>query len=100
MQALAAGERRQDRHLVAVTQLVIGALEVTNVLVVEVDVHEAMQLPLFVHDLRAEARVTLIDVPEHLAHGIAIGAELALAADGVPDHRGDMYLHGQESSLS
>src|SRR5438045_3569457 len=48
---LAAGHRRQDHQGVAFTYRCIQALENPNVLVVQIDVHVAVQLPVLTEEL-------------------------------------------------
>src|SRR4051795_9622973 len=78
----AAGHRRQDNEGVALTDRSIQALQDPNVLVVQIDVHVAVQLPVLAEELALGIGVLLGQRAEHLAHVRARGGHLLLAARG------------------
>src|SRR5919107_6163180 len=79
--ARAAGHRRQDHDGVAVGDARVEAVEHAHVLVVEVDVHVAVQLAVLGEELRLRLRVLRGEVPQHLADVAARGLDLLLAAN-------------------
>src|SRR5581483_9830107 len=62
----AAGKRGQDRHDITVLQLGVELAEIADVLVVQVDVDEAMQLAVL-HHIGFDARIGGIEVVEQRA---------------------------------
>src|SRR5262249_26260933 len=87
----AAGDGGEDRHLVAVVHGGVEAVLKANVLARDVDVDEAPQIPVL-GDPLAEPVVLLEDRVERLTDGGALNLQLALAAGGGAELRGD--LHG------
>src|SRR5215213_10575578 len=65
----AAGDGREDRHRVAVLDLGVQGAGETDVLVVDVDVDEAVQLALVGHEAALEAGVLAVDVVDERAQG-------------------------------
>src|SRR5688572_18487560 len=78
----AAGHGGQDRHRVAVLERGVQRTGEAHVLVVHVDVHEAVQLALFGHQAVLEARVLGVEVVDQGGEGVA-GALDGLVAAGV-----------------
>ena len=91
----AAGDGRQDRDAVAVGELGGDAVEEADVLVVEVDVHEAAQLAA-VDEALADAGVAALQVGEELGEGRALALDGLLAVGvGAEDGRdADLDGHG------
>src|SRR3954469_5108368 len=78
----AACHRRQDHEGVALTDRCIQALQDPNVLVVQIDVHVAVELPVLAEELALGIGVLLRQRAEHLAHVRARGGHLLLASGG------------------
>jgi len=71
----APGDGRQDRHLGAVLDRRVQALEIAHVVVVDVDVHELVQGTLVRDHLARHARVLGHELGEHLADGGPVHAD-------------------------
>src|SRR4051794_29872670 len=82
LRVLAAGHRRQDHEGVALTNRGIQALQNPNVLVVQIHVHVAVELPVLAEELPLGVGVLLREAPQDLAHARACGGDLLLAARG------------------
>src|SRR3954470_20308833 len=96
-----AGHRRQEDHGRALAYLGFEAVERADVLAVHVGVHEPCEAPVGVDPLR-ELGVAAREVVEHLGHGLAGDADLALAsrfgAEGGRDADGDAHAAAQNST--
>src|SRR6476620_11479322 len=98
---LAAGHRRQDHEHVSVADAGVETVEDANVLVVEVDVDVAVQLAVVAEQLRARLRMGLGERVEQLADVGAFDGDLALAADGRAQDRGNANRgHGKRWTLT
>ena len=75
----AAGHRREEDHGRAVRDRRVEPVERAHVLALDVDVHERRDL-VVLDELRAQAGEARHQVVEQLAHGVAGGGHLALAA--------------------
>src|SRR5437879_2771946 len=93
-----SGHRWHDGQVVAVLDGRGQAVQVTDVLVVQVDVEEPLNLPV-VEDSSAEGGILGGDVLQHRADGAAAGLELGLAAGVLPHGGGDLNLDGHEFSF-
>src|SRR5262245_42330077 len=85
-----AGDRREDRHLVAVGHGSVESVLEADVLAGDVDVDEAAQVPVL-GDPLAEAVVLVEDRVQRLADGRAVDLELALAAGGGAELGGNLH---------
>src|SRR5690606_9418076 len=91
-----AGDRRHDRDLVVGVDLGVEAVDVADVLVVDVDVDEAAHLGA-VEQLLLQPGVGLGQVAEHLADRVTAGLDLGLAVGVLAEHGGDADDgHGDE----
>src|SRR5262249_53301955 len=68
----AAGDGREYREHVAVADLGVEAVEVTDVVIVLVDVHELVQAALVVEQVGPQPGVLIDEVVEHLADRRAV----------------------------
>src|SRR3954464_5620011 len=95
----AARDRREDRHRVAVLHLGVQRTGEADVLVVDVDVHEAVQLALLGHEAVLQARVLVVQVVDERAQrGAAAFDGLVAAGVGAQDGRDpDLDGHGVRS---
>src|SRR6476620_9480782 len=98
--AAATRERRQYGEDVALLHGRLELVEVTNVLVVEIDVHKAMQLAVSLRDLVEKAGVSRVDAIEHLGHGFALAGHNLLAAGQLLQHGGHAYFNWHTFPLS
>src|SRR4051794_10746802 len=88
--ARAAGHRRQDHERVAVLDGRFEPVEHAHVLVVQVDVHVAVQLAVLAEQLALGLRVLRRERAQHLADVLAVGLDFLRAARRVPEDRGDL----------
>src|SRR5437763_9462220 len=77
----AAGDRGEDRHLVAVGHWRVETVQETDVLAADVDVDEPAQ-PAILGDAAAQLAVAVVKGVEHLADGLAVDARRRLAVGG------------------
>src|SRR5690349_1858171 len=85
----AAGDRGDDRHLVALLHGRLEVLEEADVLAGDEDVDEAAHLAGVVADALADAGVALLQLGEQLADGGAGGGHLLLAGGVLAQRRGN-----------
>src|SRR5687767_14255124 len=85
-----AGDRREDRDDVAVLHLGLERPEVPHVLVVHVDVDEAVEASLIRHDAFPQAGMPRVEVREDVPQRRALPAEPGLAAGMRPKDRRDL----------
>src|SRR5581483_7939440 len=76
----AAGDGRQDRDRVALLHGGLERAEVPHVLVVHVDVDEAVQAAVVRHDVLGDPGVPTLEVREQLAERAALGVDEGLPA--------------------
>src|SRR3954453_10850968 len=96
----AARDRREDRHRVAVLDLGVQGAGEADVLVVDVDVDEAVQLALVGHEAVLQAGVLAVEVVDERAQGVAAALDGLLAAGvGAQDGR-DPDLDGHDVRFS
>src|SRR5262245_2696334 len=96
----APGDRGEDRDDVAVGDLGVELVEVPDVVVVDVDVHELVQRTVAVDQLALEARVRRHQLLEHLADGRAVGLDRGGAVRRGAEQGGKTYFDGHGLSLS
>src|SRR5579883_884128 len=90
----AAGEGRQNRDHVARLERRLELPEVADILVVQVDVDEAVQPAILALHLAQEARILLIQVLQELFHGGALAADRLLASGQPLQRGGHLYFNG------
>src|SRR5215216_847926 len=91
---LTAGDRRQDRDLVAVGDRGREPLEEADVLAPQVDVDEPAQLAVVARDAGAQLAVAGVQRLEHLADRAPVGPRLGGAAGGLAQLRGELDRDG------
>src|SRR5215204_1691911 len=96
---LTSGDRGQDRDHVAVGQLGVEGAEEADVLVVDVDVDEAMQGAVLGEQGAGDPRVAPVEVAEQVADGVAIGGDGLLAAGVLAQDRRDTDFNGHQGLL-
>src|SRR6266498_1755837 len=89
-----AGDRRQDGDHIAVVELGVERAEEADVLVVDVDVHEAVQPALIGEELARNAWEARLQVTEQLADGTAFGIDAFRAVRVFPQDGRDTDFHG------
>src|SRR2546421_9630894 len=87
-----AGDGRQDREHVAVVHLGVETVEVADVVVVLVDVHELVQAAAVVQQVAAQTGIPLDERLEHFAHGRALDRDGRLAVGVGAQHGGELDL--------
>src|SRR5437868_9774065 len=97
--ASAPRHRGQDGDDVAVAQLGVELIEVTDVVVVAVHVDELVQPALIVDELAGEPRIPGSEVAEHLAHRRAVGCDRRRAVDVRAQQGGKSYCDGHDLIL-
>src|SRR5262245_782979 len=85
---LPACQRRQDVQRVARFDRGVGAAGVADVLVVQIDVDEALDLTVFAEHLALEAGEPRVDIVEDGADGAARGGDRFLATNHLLEDRG------------
>src|SRR6266550_3401438 len=86
----AAGHRRQETDLVALADRGRQAVEIANVLTIDVDVHEPVEAALVGQELAPERRVLVRQRRDELADGRAAQLHLLVAPDLGPEDRRDL----------
>src|ERR1700712_5530965 len=97
----AAGHRGEDRHRVAVLDLGVQRTGEADVLVVDVDVDEAVQLALLGDEAVLQTRVLAVEIVDQRAEGRAAALDGLVAAGVGAQDGGDPDLdgHGVRFSL-
>src|SRR5712692_11584900 len=90
----ASRDRWHDGDLVALLQRGLGALEEPDVLLVDVDIDEAPDLPAVLHQPLLEARVLALEVQDYVVHGVARGLDLGRALGHAAKRRWDSNHNG------
>src|SRR5438477_12579294 len=94
----APGDGGNDRDLVAVLQRGLLGLEEPDVLLVDVDIDEAPQLPGFVEQAVLQARVLPLEVSDEAVDRLALGLDLGAALREGAQWRGNPYEHRHSRS--
>src|SRR6266542_3112341 len=89
-----ACHRRKDGDHVAVVELGIERAEEADVLVIDVDVHEAVQPTVRCEQLAGDAREARLEVAEEVADGAALGLDALGAIRVFPQDGRDTNFHG------
>ena len=95
-----AGDRRDDAERVARLHRGPFPIEVPNVLVIQIDVDEAPELPFVVVKMLLQPLVLRREVAEQLADGGAVDFDDVLLAGKGPKGRGDIDLGGHGLMLT
>src|SRR5215831_13411235 len=90
---LASRDRGQDRHLVAVLQRRLLGLEEADVLLVDVDIDEAAQLPRLVEQAVLQTRVLALEVADQAVDRLALALDLGAALRQGAQRGGNPYQH-------
>src|SRR3954469_19004369 len=96
----APGDRGEDRDDVAVADLRVELVEVADVVVVHVDVHELVERAVTVDQLPLKARVRRHQLLEDVADGRAAGLDRGGTVRSGTEQRGKSDFDGHELSLS
>src|SRR5690349_5235479 len=96
----AAGDRRNDGDTGAVGGRGLQPLLEADVVVVDVDVHEAAQLALVVQHPGGDAGVVLLQALDDLGEGRALGGDLGLATRVGAQDGGDANGHAHARPAS
>src|SRR5262245_8476357 len=91
-----SGDGRHDRHLVAVLEPGLVALEEADVLLVDVDVDEPPELSRLVQQALAEARELPLEVADDVGDAAARGLHLGAALRKGAERCGNPYQHGHQ----
>src|SRR3954454_12666208 len=93
----AAGDGREDRDGLAAGELGVELVEEADVVVVDVDVHELVEVAVLGHDLSLQLRELEDEVLEHLTDRLAVGLDRGLARGVLPQDGGqaDVDRHGR-----
>src|SRR5436309_9428747 len=91
-------DRGNDRDLVAVLQRRLLGLEEPDVLLVDVDIDEAPQLPGLVEQAVLQARVLPLEVSDEAVDRLALGLDLGAALREGAQWRGNPYQHRHSRS--
>ena len=94
LKAAAAGDRRDQHHLVPILKRVRIAAEETDVFVVDVDVDELAQLAVLVRDLGGERREGLIELGQQRGKVRCVGVEFLAAIGVAREGGGKHYFDG------
>src|SRR5215211_5902669 len=97
--SLAARDRGEDRDHVAVGQLGVERAQEADVLVVDVDVDEAVQGAVLGEQGAGDPRVAPVEVAEQVADGVAVGRHGLLAAGVLAQDRRDTDFNGHHGLL-
>src|SRR6266545_262765 len=90
------GDRRQDGDHVAVVELGVERAEEADVLVVDVDVHEAVQRALLGEELGGDARVAPLEIADQVADGPTLGADALGAIRVFAQDRRDTHFDSHQ----
>src|SRR5215217_407458 len=97
--SLSPGDGREDRDHVAVRQLGVQRAQEPDVLVVDVDVDEAVQGAVLIEQRPGDPRVAAVEVAEQVADGVAVGRDGLLAAGVLAQDRRDTDFNGHQGLL-
>src|SRR5215218_8008857 len=100
MRLYAAGDRGHDADLVAGLHRRFQVLQEADVLVVQVDVHEPVELVLAFEQPRLDAGGAGLEAVEDLADAAAVGLDDVGAVGVVAQRGGDADSHAHGCSLS
>src|SRR5712691_11129317 len=88
-----AGDGWEDAHGVARVDPRLERAEIADVLVVHVEIDEAVQSPVRRHDRLGEAGKARLQIGEQLSQRAAPGLQYREAGDPRAHHRGHLHLH-------
>src|SRR5688572_26544816 len=91
---LAPGNSRQDGDTVSVGQRRVETVEVPNVFVVDVDVHELAHAAVVAKELSAHARVVRLEGLNYRGDVSPVDLDGAFAVRVLPQDRGHLELNG------
>src|SRR5439155_14142387 len=98
---LTAGHGREDGDRIALADLRLQRPEVADILLVDIDVHEPVEVPAPGHDAVLDARIAAFQVVQHFADGpAAIRFHDGFPADVLAQDGGDLDPHGHRRHAS
>src|SRR5262245_45789117 len=96
---LAPGDSGNDRELIAVLDRRVEIVEEANILVIEIDVDEALELALVEHALTQPGELPAEVIKDSL-HAGACGLDLRLAGGVLPHRCRNLHANSHEASRS
>ena len=89
MFVLTSRNRRDDADFIAVFERRLAVFEEADVLLVDIDVHEAAHLAFFIHEAFLDAGEARLQFDERLADGGGVDFDQLLVVGQLAERRGD-----------